>query len=154
MRSGRNTASLYGHDLAEAEVKSARVGSSFEYQYHLNTGLAKLDAEHTIDHVFISYDDDGVILRRVKGEALKDVFASWRAPLLANYEPDNPARRQRFRRNVTYARVVREGEILLHIRNGELVTPDAPTPQEQAEAQARGEALIRDGSPIPGPASE
>lgn len=55
LRSGKNAGSKYGHDLLSTEVKSARIGSSFEYQYHLNTGLAKLDAEPTIDHLFVSY---------------------------------------------------------------------------------------------------
>lgn len=142
LRSGRNAGSRYGHDLAEAEVKSARVGSAFEYQYHLNTGTAKLDAEHTIDHIFVSYDDGGVTVRRVHGEVLREIFESWREPLLNNYDATNPARRQRFRRNITYGTVVRQGTVLLQIQDGVLLTPTAPTPQALAKAQARGEALV------------
>lgn len=143
LKSGRNAGSRYGHDLAGAEVKSARVGSSFEYQYHLNTGVAKLDAEHTIDHVFVSYDDEGVVVRLVPGEMLKDTFASWRDPLLANYDALNPSRRQRFRKTVPYGTVLRLGRVLLQIQAGVLIEPDAPTLQEQTEARSRGLALLR-----------
>lgn len=153
LRTGRNAASRYGHDLAAAEVKSARVGSSFEYQYHLNTGVAKLDAEHTIDHVFVSYDDSGVIVRLLAGAALRPIFESWRAPLLSNYDAGNPSRRQRFRKNIPYGMVAREGCVLLHLQDGQLIQPLPPTPLEQAEARARGEALLP-RLPAPDPASE
>lgn len=143
LKSGRNPQSRYGHDLAGAEVKSAGLGSSFEYQYHLNTGIAKLDAEHTIDHIFVSYTDSSMIVRLVVGTALQPIFASWRAPLLANYDAANPSRRQRFRKNIPYGVVVREGRVLLHVQNGVLVEPNAPTPQEQVEARERGLALLR-----------
>ena len=45
----------YGADLENYEVKSATEGSSFEYQYHLNTGTSKLDEDMRVDHIFISY---------------------------------------------------------------------------------------------------
>ena len=142
LRSGRNTASKYGHDLTAAEVKSARVGSSFEYQYHLNTGVAKLNAEHTVDHVFVSYDDDGVTVRLVPGAALQPLFESWRAPLLSNYDSANPNRRQRFRKNVPYGLAVREGSVLVQIVEGRLTVPAEPTPQEREQARLRGQALL------------
>ncbi|WP_420594470.1 hypothetical protein [Deinococcus sp.] len=152
LKSSKNTETRYGHDLAAAEVKSARAGSSFEYQYHLNTGVAKLDAEHTVDHVFVSYEGGSVTVRLVSGEALRPIFESWREALLSNYEASNPNRRQRFRKNIPYGVVVREGQVLLSLENGQLIQPQAPTPQEQAQARARGEALL--GPPAPDPASE
>ncbi len=45
----------YGADLEGVEIKSAFVGSSFEYQYHLNTGLDKLKEDQAVDHFFCSY---------------------------------------------------------------------------------------------------
>ena len=33
----RKSMERYGHDLAGAEVKSAKLGGGFEYQYHLKT---------------------------------------------------------------------------------------------------------------------
>ncbi|GAA4006422.1 hypothetical protein GCM10022631_17320 [Deinococcus rubellus] len=142
LKSSKNTETKYGHDLAAAEVKSARVGSSFEYQYHLNTGVAKLDAEHTIAHVFVSYDDNTVTVRLVSGAALKPLFESWREGLLSNYDANNLNRRQRFRKNIPYGVVVREGQILLCLEDGQLTQPVPPTVQEQAQARARGEALL------------
>lgn len=152
LKSSKNTKTRYGHDLAAAEVKSARVGSSFEYQYHLNTGVAKLDAEHTIDHVFVSYDDHSVTVRLVSGAALKALFESWRESLLSNYDASNLNRRQRFRKNIPYGMVVREGQILLRIEDGQLTQPAPPTMQEQAQARVRGEALTV--PQVPDPASE
>lgn len=160
LKSSKNAETRYGHDLAAAEVKSARVGSSFEYQYHLNTGVAKLDAERTIDHVFVSYDDHSVTVRLIPGQTLQlipgqtlqPIFESWREGLLSNYDATNPNRRQRFRKNIPYGVVMREGQILLRLEDGQLTQPALPTPQEQAQARARGEALLV--SRAPDPASE
>ncbi len=110
LRSAKNAETRYGHDLAAAEVKSARVGSSFEYQYHLNTGVAKLDAEYTISHVFVSYDESSVTVRLISGQILQPIFESWREGLLSNYDASNPSRRQRFRKNIPYGVVIREGQ--------------------------------------------
>jgi hypothetical protein len=46
-----------GNNLTRHEIKSAKFGGSFEYQYHKNTGLAKFDHDQTVDHVFVVYDD-------------------------------------------------------------------------------------------------
>ena len=40
----------YGADLEGNEIKSAISGSAFEYQYHLNTGLDKLNEDQAVDH--------------------------------------------------------------------------------------------------------
>src|SRR5690349_14831268 len=47
-----------GVDLANFEVKSAKRGSSFEYQYHKNTGLEKLAKDKKVGHLFFSYTDN------------------------------------------------------------------------------------------------
>lgn len=154
LKSGRNAASRYGHDLTGAEVKSARVGSSFEYQYHLNTGLAKLDAEHSIEHVFVSYDEDSLTVRVVSGVALQALFQAWREPLLKNYDAADSNRRQRFRKSIPYGVVAREGQVLLRLQKGQVVGPAPPTPEARAEAQARGQALLATvASEEPDPAS-
>ena len=55
---GKNGTCGYGADLDGVEIKSAIAGSSFEYQYHLNTGLTKLKEDQTVDHLFCSYEPD------------------------------------------------------------------------------------------------
>lgn len=55
---GRRGKSGYGADLEGIEIKSAIAGSSFEYQYHLNTGLDKLKEDQVVDHYFCSYSAD------------------------------------------------------------------------------------------------
>jgi hypothetical protein len=51
-----------GIDLSNHEVKSAVEGSSYEYQYHKNTGKDKLASDLTNGHLFFSHADN---LRRV-----------------------------------------------------------------------------------------
>ena len=150
LKSSKNAETKYGHDLVAAEVKSARVGSSFEYQYHLNTGVAKLDAEHTIDHVFVSYDESSVTVRLISGQILQPIFESWREGLLSNYDASNPSRRQRFRKNIPHGVVIREGQILLRLEGDQLTQPLPPTPLEREQAWVRGAALL--GLPAPDPA--
>ncbi len=109
-----------GTDLMNHEVKSASVGNSFEYQYHKNNGLEKLEADKTVDHIFIArsktYSDVSVWV--VDCNKLTDTFDSWLPELKQNYLG---GARQRFRRSVTYSFVMRHGELLLEIRDGQLV---------------------------------
>ena len=51
---GRKAAAGYGADLEGLEIKSAQMGSSFEYQYHKHTGLEKLKDDMKVNHLFIS----------------------------------------------------------------------------------------------------
>lgn len=46
-----------GHrtDLMNHEVKSAIMGNSFEYQYHKSHGIDKLEADKSVDHIFIAH---------------------------------------------------------------------------------------------------
>lgn len=123
LRQKRNNNS-YGHDLEQAEVKSCGAsGSSFEYQYHRKGGVAKLDQEHLINHIYILYSDDylDVTVYLARGADLKPLFDSWRDALVANYAG---VLRQRYRKAVPKNTVLQLGELVLEIRSGDLVLPD------------------------------
>ncbi len=114
----------YGADLERHEVKSAAMGSSFEYQYHKFRGLDKLEEDQRIDHVFISYangyqDLDVYYMRAAK---IATIFQGWKLELVENYQ----AGRQRFRKSIPFGYVRREGWLILAIRNGELTHPAQP----------------------------
>jgi hypothetical protein len=119
----------YGHDLSEAEVKSAKVPGSFEYQYHLNTGLKKLEGDKHIDHLFISYsaDYEHVFVRVMTAEQLRSYFEDWSPKLLENYASRRDANtdgKQRFRRNIPYGVVRKSGRLILTIEGGGLTFSD------------------------------
>ena len=111
-----------GADLMNHEVKSAFLGNSFEYQYHKNRGLEKLQQDKAVDHIFIArgsaYTD--VYVWFVERGQLSHIFDSWLPELNQNYLGGT---RQRFRRSVSYAFVMTHGELLLEIRAGRLVYP-------------------------------
>lgn len=111
-----------GADLERHEVKSAGMGGAFEYQYHREYGMDKLEEDKTVDHVFISYGSGykDVDVRIVEKTKLTMVFESWKPELEANYKIPN---RQRFRKSVASGFVRMQGELLLTIRDGELVYP-------------------------------
>jgi len=111
----------YGSDLTNHEVKSAKEGSAFEYQYHLNTGEIKLRDDKSVEHIFISYSPDykNVVVRKVAGYELADIFASWEEGLRANYT--GSTRKQRFRRSISYQTIVKKGEIVMQIKNCQLI---------------------------------
>jgi hypothetical protein len=111
----------YGSDLEHHEIKSSVQGASFEYQYHLHGGRQKLLDDTKVDHVFVSYSPDykDIDVRLVKGSVLKERFDSWMPGLVTNYEGE--ARRQRYRKNIPYGLVVRSGELMMQVRQGELV---------------------------------
>lgn len=113
----------YGSDLERFEVKSACLGSSFEYQYHLNRGVEKLEHDKRVDHIFISYSRDyqNVEVRVVLGHKLAPTFESWRPSLIANYEGNRP--KQRFRRSITYGFVAKNGDSIMKIERGALTVP-------------------------------
>ena len=129
----------YGSDLKDHEVKSAVEGSSFEYQYHRHGGIAKLEEDKNVDHIFVSYAPDykRVTVRLVDRTKLSPTFESWRAGLIQNYQGTTP--RQRYRKSISFGTVVREGEIILRVEDNQLVqaqnataavTPPAPEPPE------------------------
>ena len=75
-----------GADLANYEVKSALIGNSFEYQYHRNQGLEKLQDERAVDHLFVArsstYQDVEVWL--VDRATLLATFDRWLPELQEN----------------------------------------------------------------------
>ncbi len=111
----------YGSDLKDHEVKSAVEGSSFEYQYHRHGGLAKLDEDKAVDHVFVSYARNykRVTVRLVDRAQLSPIFESWRDGLILNYQGTAP--RQRYRKSIPYGTVTQKGEVVLLIKNSQLV---------------------------------
>ena len=111
-----------GADLMNHEVKSAFLGNSFEYQYHKNRGLEKLEEDKAVDHIFVARGSDyaDVYVWFVNRRHLIPIFDSWLPELSQNYLGGT---RQRFRRSVSYAFVTTRGELLLEIRAGRLVYP-------------------------------
>ena len=108
-----------GADLENYEVKSATIGSSFEYQYHRNRGLNKLTDDRDVDHIFVARSETymNVEVWLVERTKMLPTFDRWLPELLQNYET---AERQRFRRSVTYVFVRSQGVRLLEISGGEL----------------------------------
>ena len=111
----------YGADLENYEVKSATEGSSFEYQYHLHGGIAKLEEDMKVDHIFISYSSNyiDVTVRLVKGEDLAAEFESWRTGLIENYSGESP--KQRYRKSIAFGLIQELGQVIVQIENGVLV---------------------------------
>lgn len=122
-----------GIDLANYEVKSAKRGGSYEYQYHKNTGLDKLAKDMEVGHLFFDYFDNlrEVDLRYLHGSQMTEFFDKWRE------EYPNPYR-QRYRKNIPYGFVKQQGKLLMTLKDGEVVfpalTPEAPPSSITAEA--------------------
>ncbi len=119
---GRNGSGVTGADLVGWEVKSAKIGSSFEYQYHLNTGHDKLLEDSTVNHLFCSYSETykDVYVRIIRGSQLSPLyFQRWTPEYNLNYsEIDSNRRRQRFRRSIPYNRITQLGTLALAIEDG------------------------------------
>lgn len=107
-----------GIDLTNHEVKSAKRGSSYEYQYHKNTGRAKLVRDMEVGHLFFDYFDNlnEVDLRYSHGSELKQFFGKW-----LNDFPDPYG--QRYRKNIPYQWVKKNAKLLMTLKNGEVVFP-------------------------------
>ncbi|MCB0211481.1 MAG: hypothetical protein KDJ52_19235 [Anaerolineae bacterium] len=112
-----------GADLEKHEVKSANLGSSYEYQYHKNHGLQKLNGDKHIDHVFIGRSEDysNIEVWWVSGSSLAPKFDSWEPDLKKNYKEGI---KQRFRRSITHSFVAKNGHLLVEIKNGKLIVPE------------------------------
>lgn len=107
-----------GIDLTNYEVKSAKRGSSYEYQYHKNGGREKLAKDMQVGHLFFDYFDNlrEVDLRYVHGSAMNTFFEKW----LLEYPDPYP---QRYRKNIPYGWVKQNGILLMTIHDGEVVFP-------------------------------
>jgi len=121
---GKHGKSGYGADLIGYEVKSAaESNSSFEYQYHLNTGLEKLKEDKEVDHLFCSYSSDyrNILVYLVKGSQLEDKFDTWIPEYVANYaDRTSSQRRQRFRKAITRNMVLTRGTLVMEIKECDL----------------------------------
>jgi len=110
-----------GIDLANNEVKSAKQGGSYEYQYHKITGKEKLAKDMTVGHLFFEYHDNlkEVHLRWLHGSTLVEkFFQKW----LDKY-PDPYPKNRRYRKQITNGFVKKNGILLMTIQNGEVVFP-------------------------------
>ncbi|EPC6194219.1 hypothetical protein ACR0W7_002428 [Vibrio cholerae] len=114
----------YGADLIGFEVKSAsQTNGSFEYQYHLNTGMSKLYEDMEVDHLFCTYSPDYqyVDVYLVKGYDLRDYFEKWIPEYESNYsDKTSVMRRQRFRKGIPRGVAQRRGELVMLIEDGYL----------------------------------
>lgn len=108
-----------GIDLANYEVKSAKRGSSYEYQYHRNTGRAKLTRDGEVGHLFFDYFENlrEVDLRYLHGSRMVEFFSRW-----LDEFPDPYG--QRYRKNIPYGFVKQHGILLMTLKDGEVVFPN------------------------------
>ncbi|MUM95584.1 hypothetical protein GNY98_23435 [Escherichia coli] len=116
----------YGADLHGWEVKSSIYGSSYEYQYHLNTGLEKLHDDCNVNHLFCSYSSDykNVIVKAISGKVLsRDYFHKWIPEYQDNYKKDAPKneRRQRFRKSIPFGVIQKNGTTILEIKDSVII---------------------------------
>lgn len=116
-----------GIDLENNEVKSAKRRASYEYQYHRNTGLEKLRKDMTVGHLFFEYFENlgEVHLRYLHGSQMTHYFQKW----LDAYPDPYP---QRYRKNIPYGFVNRNGVLLMSLKDGEVVFPSLTNEQPTA----------------------
>ena len=122
---GRSRIGNTGADLSGWEIKSAKLGASYEYQYHLNTGARKLHEDTQVNHLFCAYSETytDVIVKAMKGMDLVRYFDQWKPDYQQNYDMSVPSvqRRQRFRRCIPAGFIKTQGILVLEIRSGTLV---------------------------------
>lgn len=124
-----------GVDLSKHEVKSAENGGSYEYQYHKNTGKEKLLHDMEVGHLFFDHRDNlrEVDLRYASGKQLSAFFGLW----LDEYPDPYP---QRYRKNVPFAWVKKNGLLLMSLQGGEVEYPHL----RSASASESGAPTIED----------
>lgn len=120
---GRSGAGISGVDLVGWEVKSATSSGSYEYQYHLNTGVGKLKEDCLVNHLFCKYSKtySDVSVKAINGDELAEqFFKSWMPEYADNYNTSVPIsqRRQRFRKSIPSGYVEKNGAVILQIKNG------------------------------------
>jgi len=106
-----------GSDLQNYEVKSAIDGGSFEYQYHKNSGFAKIEEDKRVKHLFISYDRDykNISVRIIEGKQMSEKLDLWKEGLQKNYDQGN----QRYRKSISYGFVKKQGRLLFELLENE-----------------------------------
>ncbi len=112
---GRSSPS--GPDLDGYEVKSAKHGYSFEYQYHRNSWQRKMSADREAGHIFISHRDDlaFVEVRVVPSGELASFVDEWESE-----KPYSEPGQQRFLKSVSFRWVDEHAALVLRIENGEV----------------------------------
>ncbi|MCD9530676.1 hypothetical protein [Photobacterium carnosum] len=116
---GRKAEGITGADLLGWEVKSAKDGGSFEYQYHRNSYLSKLDEDCKVNHLYCSYGTDysSLEVRAMRGDELNGEMSDWKALCIENYNQG----KLRFRKSINYGYVKQHGLLVLTICQSELV---------------------------------
>lgn len=117
---GKKAEGITGADLIGWEVKSAKQGGSYEYQYHRNAHLEKLREDCIVNHLYCSYSDDydGLEVRVMRGDELMGkFFGKWKPLCIEKYR--NPVN-LRFRRSVGFGYVKQNGLLVLQISKGKL----------------------------------
>lgn len=122
---GKSSTGATGADLSGWEIKSAKMGSSYEYQYHLNTGANKLEEDLQVNHLFCTYSKTytDVNVRAMPGSELAEYFNRWKPEYQQNYDISVPKeqRRQRFRKSIPAGFVKSRGVLVLNIQDGILI---------------------------------
>jgi len=108
-----------GHDLTRHEVKSAVKGSSFEYQYHRESGFEKLAGERSVCHLFISYEEEyrNIEVRIASPLLIQKKLSQWRDEYESAYKEDG---RQRFRKSISYGEMKLISLRIMEIIDGRL----------------------------------
>jgi hypothetical protein len=112
-----------GIDLTNYEVKSAKRKAGYEYQYHKFSGREKLIKNAEVGHLFFEYSDDlgEVNLRYMHGSQLAaSYFDKW----LSKF-PEKPEDYQgeRWRKQIPFGTVVKNGKLLMRLVDGEVDFP-------------------------------
>jgi hypothetical protein len=118
-----------GIDLSHYEVKSASARGGYEYQYHKNTGKAKLVADMNAGHLFFGHSNNLrlVHLWFAHGSQMSEFFDKW----LVEY-PD--PYRQRYRKSVSYQWVENKATLLMTLTDGEVTYPESAQPVQTHSA--------------------
>lgn len=112
-----------GVDLTNYEVKSAKKGGGYEYQYHKNSGREKLLKDAKVGHLFFEYSGNlrEVDLRYIHGSDLTEqYFGKWLEEFPKT--PDD-YKGERFRRSIPNGVVRKTGKLLMSLKDGEVAYP-------------------------------
>ena len=122
-----------GIDLTNYEVKTAKRGGSYEYQYHKDSGREKLLKDARVGHLFFDYTENlrEIDLRYMHGSQLSTYFEGWLKDFPSTPE-EYKRQRQRFRKSIPYGVVKKEGKLLMTLKDGEVVFPKLKVEQASA----------------------
>ncbi len=128
-----------GIDLTNYEVKSAKRKGSYEYQYHKNSGREKLIKDAEVGHLFFEYANDlsEINLRYLHGSQLAVYFEKWLKEFPQKREEYEG---QRFRKQVPYGFVAKNGKLLMTLKDGEVAFPTIDPGQSEEEAESDPES--------------